>query len=268
TERTLASVDGLITFSEHVAHRHAVGYFGFDSARIRIIRHAATDLREDLPCLPADRRGAPDSRRAAAESLRRHANARSWSYLRGFPFESVPYVAVSTQDRPTKNISLVVEAVQRLIRRNYYDIKLLMTTIIDEVDAPDCLLPAALQEANLQLDAVSMPDLPAMEHAAFYHCAAVTVHPSLFEGGDTAFPFAESVSVGTPCLMARGPHTNELSESYPELASWIFDPYDAGALAQLIRDTIASRDAVLTKQLACFERMKRRTWAQVADEYA
>jgi glycosyltransferase involved in cell wall biosynthesis len=268
TEYMLGRADNVITFSRHVAERHVTGIFGTSPARIRIIPHAPSDLGPDAPFVAGDRRRTEDSRRKAATHLRRHAGQRKWEFLSSFPFEEVTYVAVSTRDRPTKNIPLVVEAVERLIRRNYFDVKLVMTTVVGEVDAPGCLLPSALQEADLQLDAISMPKLPKLEHAAFYHCAAVTVHPALFEGGSTAFPFAESVSVGTPCLMARGPHTDELLETVPELTPWVFNPYDADALAKLIRATILERDWVLMQQLACFSRMRKRTWAHVAAEYA
>jgi glycosyltransferase involved in cell wall biosynthesis len=265
---TLSRIDGVITFSKHVARRHVAGFFGVDSSRIRTIPHAPADLIGELSFIAPGRRRTLESRRAAADRLRCHAADRDWAYLVGFPFDDIDYVAISTQDRPTKNLPLVVDAIRRLIRRDYYDIKLFMTTILGEVGESECILPSALRDANLQLDTVSMPRLPGAVHAAFYHCAAVTVHPSLFEGGATVFPFGESVSVGTPCLMARGPHTEELLESYPELHSWVFDPYDVDGLARLIRNTIADRDAVLTEQLASYARMKSRSWAQVADEYA
>jgi glycosyltransferase involved in cell wall biosynthesis len=268
TQLTLSCTESIIAFSAHVAKRHLVELFGVNENRISVIRHAPVDLSADLPFLASNRKQTPESRRDAANCLRLHASKCGWSYLAGFPFEDINYIAVSTQDRPTKNLSLVVDSVVRLIRRDYYDIKMFMTTVLDEVGAPGCLLPAALLDANLQLDAVSMPGLPKAVHSAFYHCAAVTVHPSLFEGGDTVFPFSESVSVGTPCLMGRGPHTEEMLESYPELDRWVFDPYDADGLARLIRDTIADRDNVLTEQLKSYARMRRRTWALVAGEYA
>jgi glycosyltransferase involved in cell wall biosynthesis len=187
--------------------------------------------------------------------------------LADFPFEDVSYVAVSTQDRATKNIPIVIEAVRRLVRKEHYNVKLLMTTILVE-DEPGCTVPAALRQARLHLDALSLPRLPKAEHAAFYHCAAVTVHPALFEGGTMAFPFPESVGLGTPCLMAHGPHIEEMLESFPELEPWVFDPYDTDELTGLIRTTIENRESVLTTQLTSFERMRSRTWAQAAGEYA
>jgi len=265
--RTLRDADACITYSRHVASRHLVAHFGVDAKRITVIEHAPPDLAADLLALPANRRRTEASRRHAAERLRRHAAERGWSYLAGFPFEEVNYMAVSTQDRASKNLPLVVEVTRRLIRQHHFGIKLFTTAVVRE-NVPGCTLPDALGEARLALDFASMPDLPRAEHAAFYHCAAVTVHPSLFEGGNTVFPFSESVSLGTPCLMARGPHTEEMLGSYPELRPWVFDPYDADGLAHLIRETIGDRERVLDRQLESFERMRSRTWAQVAGEYA
>jgi glycosyltransferase involved in cell wall biosynthesis len=113
-----------------------------------------------------------------------------------------------------------------------------------------------------------LPDLPRPEHAAFYHCAAVTVHPAIFEGGAMAFPFQESVSVGTPCLVARGPHIDECLEMFPELQPWVFDPESPDALADLIRDTIHDRDQVLDQQMKIYDRMGQRGWGDVVGEFA
>jgi glycosyltransferase involved in cell wall biosynthesis len=264
---TLSRADGIITFSRHVADRHVCGLFGINSTRTTIVPHAPPDLSFNLPSLARDRRRTPESHREAADILRRHAAERDWPYLVDFPFEDVRYVAVSTQDRATKNIPIVIEAIRRLIRQEYCNLKLLMTTVLEE-DKPGCSVPAALHQARLYCDAISLPRLPRAEHAAFYHCAAVTVHPAVFEGGTMAFQFPESVGLGTPCLMAYGPHIEEMLESFPELKPWVFDPYDTDELIRLIRETIANRERVLTTQLISFERMRNRTWAQVSGEYA
>jgi glycosyltransferase involved in cell wall biosynthesis len=268
-KRNIARSDAIITFSSHVARRHAVEALGADPEQLRVVPHAPPDLAPLLPFLPQGRRRSAESRAQAAAQLRRHAASRSWSYLADFPLEHVDYIAVSTQERPSKNLSLVIEALRILVHERFGTIKLLMTTeLIDDPATPFLHSHALIREHGLMLDAVSVPRLPNPEHAALYHAAAVTVHPSFFEGGDAPFPFSESVSVGTPCLMARGPHTDELLAAHPELAPFVFDPYDAEALADAILRGIAQRDALLDVQLAVHERMRQRTWAQVAEEYA
>jgi glycosyltransferase involved in cell wall biosynthesis len=267
TQHTLTKADGVITYSRHVAEGQVERFFGTPADRITVIRHAVPDLRADLPHLAANRLRTEYSHKAAANLLRNHSAERGWTYLANFPFEDVVYVAVSTQDRPTKNYPLVVEALRRMIRRDYHNVKLLVTAAVGP-DAPIGQLSRSIHESRMELDAISVPDLPRPEHAAFYHCAAVTVHPSLIEGGHIAFPWSESVSVGTPCIVAHGPHIEELLREFPEFEAWVFDPYDVEGLIRLISETIANRDSVLARQSAIFDQMRRRTWADVAGEYA
>ena len=112
-----------------------------------------------------------------------------------------------------------------------------------------------------------MHNLPREVHAALFHAAAVTVHASFFEGIIGCLPFYESVSVGTPCLFARGPHTSELLATEPELARFTFDPYDTDGLCRLIKQTIDKRDSVLKVQAGVYARLRSRTWADTADGY-
>ncbi|WP_237214353.1 glycosyltransferase family protein [Falsiroseomonas oryziterrae] len=267
--RNLTRCDTVVTFSRHVAVRHAVDGMDAEPDRIAIVPHAPPDLSADLPFLPASRRRTPESRAEAAQLLRQHAAKRRWRYLADFPLEHVDYIAMSTQERPSKNLSAAVEAVRILVQERHGSTKLLMTTpLVSDAATPYLRIAAKVRRDGLALDALSVPGLPAAEHAALYHAAALTVHPAFFEGGDAPFPFAESVSVGTPCLMARGPHTEELLESYPSLEPFIFDPYDPEALADLIERSIPQRDAILDVQLAAYSRMQERRWATVAEEYA
>ncbi len=261
--------DAVLTFSEHVARRHVVDGFGIEAAKIRIVPHAPPDVRHTLPFLQPGRRRSAATRRAAADMLRSHAAARGWDYLAGFPFEHTTYIAVSTQERPSKNLPVVIEALRILVQERWRDLKLLMTTVVThQADTPHRRLHGLLLEHGLGLDAVSMPRLPTAVHAAFYHAAAVTIHPSFFEGGDAPFPFSESVGVSTPCLVARGPHTEELLARQPDLAPFVFDGYDARSLVDLIEDTVARRDAVLDVQEEIHARLRRRRWADVTEEYA
>ena len=170
--------------------------------------HAQPDLRPHLPFLPADGNRTTFSRNKAATLLRNQAEARGWRHLVDFPFEHVDYVVVSTQDRQTKNVVTVVDAVAQLLRHEALDLKLLMTTPI-HVGATWTPLPGRIASDGLDLDVLSLPDLPRDVHAALYHGASLAIHASFYEGGQAPFPFHEAVSVGTPCLIADGPHTRE-----------------------------------------------------------
>ena len=259
----------IVTFSAHVARQHGVERLGLDPSKMKIVPCAPYDLKPSMPFLAADRRRTPESRLQAATLLRSFARQRDWRYLSDFPLEHVDYVAVSTAERPSKNLSLVVEALRILVQDRFTGTKLLMTTTLHEdPDTPAFRCGKLIRDHGLALDALSVPVLPNSEHAAFYHAAAVTVHASFFEGVDTPLPFSESVSVGTPCIMARGPHTEEMLQRFPRLAPFVFDPYDPEALADSIQDAIARREEILDIQLSVYAQMQKRSWSRVVEEYA
>lgn len=262
----LASVDRVVTFSRHVAERQATGIFGVPPAAIRVVPHASPDLQDLLPFMK-DRRKTRESIAQAADMLRGHARAHGLLYLRDFPFEDVPYIAVSTADRVTKNLRLVAEALERLQRQERISIKVIMTALI-HFGADWTPLPGLIERAQNQFDFLSMPDLPRDVHAAFYHCAAVAVHPSIFEGGHAPFPFYEAVSVGTPCLMASGPHVAEIAELQPGFADHVFDPNDPDRLVALIRDVLDDPAPAIAHQQHLFARLSDRGWDEVATGYA
>lgn len=258
----LADGDPVITFSKHVAQRHASGIFGVAPERCHVVPHAPPQLAHLLPFLASAE--APSlSRTAAAEMLRQHADNREWTYLREFPFEEVTYFVVSTQDRPNKNLQVVIEAVRILIRRDLLDVKLIVTAGIH----PGLPLDLLLGEHGLRHDVISMPFLPDDIHAALFHCAALAIHPSVFEGGRAPFPFSEAVSVGTPCVMADGPHVQELISAVPELRDAVFNPYDPEELAQLIKSALQERVTLLEHQASLLQTISERNWGQVAADY-
>jgi len=113
-----------------------------------------------------------------------------------------------------------------------------------------------------------MTDLPRDVHAAFYHCAALTVHPSIFEGGLGPFPFYESVSVGTPCLFADGPHVREFVGHEPMLTPYVFDPNDVAGLRALVVSTLANREGALADQAEVLKNLSGYGWKDVAAAYA
>lgn len=262
----LSSAAGVVTFSDHVAREQVAGLFGFPSERTTICPHAAPDLGPLLPFVEAGRRTS-GSIAKAADLLRRECSARGSRYLADFPFEQVAYVAVSTQDRVTKNIQLVARALDVLLRERRKDIKVLTTAPL-HFSEHWAVLPQVVEERLSQFDLVSIPDLPRDVHASFLHCAAMVVHPSIFEGGHAPFPFYEAVSVGTPCIMAKGPHIEELAVSEPGIRDFCFDPNDSDGLANMICDVLDRRAEALHAQLEIYRRLQRNNWASVAAIYA
>lgn len=264
--RTLRGASRIITFSRHVAVNQAEAEYGVPAAKVRIVPHAPPDLRPQLPFLRV-RHGDRASRARAGALLRDHAQRKGHAFFTNYPFEDTPYAVVSTQDRTTKNIVAVARALRRLVREEFEDLFVITTAPI-HYGATWTLLPQYLSDSGLQHHLISLSGLPRDVHAALYHCAAVTVHPSLFEGGLGPFPFYESVSVGTPCLMALGPHVRELLEDEPDLTPFTFDPDDDIFLAKLIKQTLIMREDALRTQQSVYYRLLLRSWADASAAYA
>jgi glycosyltransferase involved in cell wall biosynthesis len=264
-DQRLRSFDRIITFSRHVAENHVKALFDVADDRIHVIPHAPPSLEGVLPFIKGRER-TQESRTRAADLLRQHCAQRGWDYLIDFPFEEARYIAISTQDRVTKNIRIAADAVERLVRRDRVDFKLMMTASL-HLDVRWMPLPETIERSQLQREVLSMNDLPRDVHAAFYHCAELAVHPSIFEGGLGVFPYYEAVSVGTPCIMAAGPHVTEFVNEVPEMARYVFDPNDADALAAMILNVSSNRGEVMDIQKRVFERLRKKHWGEVAAAY-
>lgn len=264
--RTLRGASRVITFSRHVAVSQAQAEYGIPPDKLRVVPHAPPDLLPQLPFL-SERRGNSISRARAGALLRSHARNKNRFFFSDYPFEDTRYIVVSTQDRTTKNLIVVARALQRLIRDDLKDLFVITTAPI-HYGANWTLLPQYLTDMGLESHFISLPALPREVHAALYHCAAVTVHPSVFEGGRGPFPFYESVSVGTPCLMATGPHVNELLEDEPTLSPFTFEPDDDVSLAKMIRETVEMREKVIQVQQDAYDRLLSYGWPNVAAAYA
>ncbi len=124
----------------------------------------------------------------------------------------------------------------------------------------------AILKKALWFDIISIPRVPRDIHRLLYRFAALTIHPSFFEGG-FPFVFAESVGAGTPCLLARNA---AVAEVFPdnEAAAFTFDPYlSPESLAVTIKNALANRAEILRQQQAILDRMAARSWSDVATEY-
>ena len=262
----LEHAQGAITFSDHVAAQHLADLFDFPRGEVSVVAHAPPNLRPLLPANAGSNK-TEEALRAAGDLLRAEAERRNWHYLRDFPFEEVPYIAISTQDRVTKNVQLAARSLQILLRERRKNLKLLMTAPL-HFHQNWTVLPSVVEENLSQFDVVSVPDLPRDVHAAFLYCAAIAVHPSIFEGGHAPFPFYEAASVGTPCLIAKGPHVSELAMSEPEILDYCFEPNDAEGLADRILDVLGRSDEVVGRQKELLGRLGARDWSHVAEAYA
>ena len=126
------------------------------------------------------------------------------------------------------------------------------------------LLPV-LHELNIERDVLILPHVPESVLAALNARAALSINPSLFEGG-FPFTFGEACSVGTPSVMADIPVTREYVDG--ALANkMLFDPYDKDDAVVKIKWALRNRSELLDMEKDLFVRLAKRSWSDVAEEY-
>lgn len=278
-------MDRLVCFSEHVKQVHGVDFFGAREDQVRVIPHAPFDYFDfarpgfeaaaKTLSLGPIQTAADLTRSAAADIVRHHIRNQvdgyfcqiGASYIRpvlaSMAYEDMDFVLISSRNRPHKNFLTALQAIEHLIRDQYSSIKAMTTSPLDLTsDEP---VSRYIVEHKLHQDLLSINHLPAHVHAALYRLAAVTVHPSPFEGG-FPFTFPESLSMGTPIIMARGPAVEEFLTK-GELDAYCFEPSSPLDLARRIDAVLGDREAYMARQLETLERQKLRTWRNIADEY-
>lgn len=178
------------------------------------------------------------------------------------PFGELPYIFLSTQNRPHKNMRLAAEALQILIRRKYEGI-IGLTTALIEIRGQSEFEKYLLKE-KLNGSFLSLGKLSDEAHFLAYRFAVATVHTSPFEG-NFPLPFAESVSCGTPCLVAYSPAYDEFICG-SEREHVFFKP-NAANLAERIAYVCSNRAEILDVQRQILGRMCNNTWDGFANSY-
>lgn len=264
-ERLVPSAAAVVSYDEYVQSAHVVEGLGIDAARTRVIRNA--------PMRPTTPDVAAASRSAAAAVLARHfadavpaardavVRARN-AWLAEFPFSEVPFLFVSSQIRPHKNYENLIEAYLIVLRRFDVPVKLFYTGRM--TDAPPSMREL-IERERVGQDVVSVPHLPPRVLDAFYRLAALSVVPTLFEGG-FPFPFTESMSVGTPVVMSSIPVTRrEVPEAL--VSRMLFDPFRPEDMARVIAWGVEHAGELAALQKPLYDRLNARTWEGVASEY-
>ena len=273
--------DRLISFSNYVALAHGVKGLKLPAEKIKVVPHAPLDyleynakfLEKELGYTPANfadlkRSDAADILRGwlgSSESMYLDAAMalQLRSYMANYPYEEVDFVFCSTMNRPHKNVSTLLNSVVD-VRNEYAPLKLILSAPVDTASVEP--VGALIRKTRSHIDVLSINHTPNHIHACLYRLAAVTVHPSPFEGG-FPFTFSESLSMGTPIILARGPAVNEFLTD-EEIEAYCFEPSSSEDLQKRIKYVLANRDSYLAMQLKTLERQKRaRNWTDVAREY-
>jgi len=184
-------------------------------------------------------------------------------YLCGFDFSDVRFALFTSQARSHKNLLQLVRTWEVLLRKEYCGAKLILTGRLS--DEPRVL--EYIHAHRLQFDVLEISGVPSEILAALNMLAAISINPTLFEGG-FPFTFSEAFSVGTPSIMSRIPAVLEQVHD-PELQdAMLFDPYDSESMSERIRWALANRSRLLEMQRPLYDEMARRDWTVAASEYA
>ncbi len=97
-----------------------------------------------------------------------------------------------------------------------------------------------------------------------YLGAAGTIVPSLYEQG--SFPIYESIGLGTPVACSNIPPLREQCAGFGA-AMLHFDPLDAGAVRDAMKELLAHRAEYAEAQRAAAKRCWTRTWSSVAEQW-
>lgn len=256
--RLAARADAFAAYSADVIRRH-VSHLAPGARVVALIRHAPMDYYGMLyDGVPAERAAAT---RVVDAALHFHgckaARLAQRSWLARMSLGDVPYLFISSQNRPHKNLLGLLRAFVVLLRVKRISLKLVTTGQLDQVPEVEKFV----QEQQLEDDVIALPDVDPATHAAVYRLATLTVCPTLFEGG-FPFVFSESVSVGTPVILSRIACVEEmLSPADRDLMT--FDPLDPEALAEAIALALAGRQMLIARQRELLDEQRRRTWTTV-----
>jgi glycosyltransferase involved in cell wall biosynthesis len=157
---------------------------------------------------------------------------------------------------------MLVRLIERLNRDEKRNVRLILTGKPEH----DRYLNEYISEHKLEAFVLSAHDLSSELLAAFNACAALSITPTLFEGG-FPFTFCEAYSVGTPSILSDIPVIREvLNDHRSELVSrTLFNPYDLEDLVQKAGWALDNRALLYTLQEELFESFP--TWEQVAETY-
>jgi glycosyltransferase involved in cell wall biosynthesis len=259
----VTNASATISYSEFVREEHVIRCLDVPPKKAHVVRHATPDTDDPAYENPSFAR----DERLLTDYLQSKPAVRSWSSAvtggmpQHLPLARIPYLLVSSQIRPHKNVSNMIRAFEILLRRHDVDCKLVLTG--DLRGWPD--LQTQITSRGLEFDVLSLPSVPHAAHVALYRRAALTVVPTLFEGG-FPFCFAEGMAVGTPAVMSRIPVTEETVP--PELEGlMLFDPYDPEDIAEKSLAAVHNRESLYQKQLPLYEHLANRTWDVLVDEY-
>lgn len=260
--RTIRAGDYFVTYSEHVKWSTLVARYGIPEEAVTVIPHAPNTLNRFLEFEGFSNPEVASNQYCRSLLLSAVRRGTNLDYTATFRNDEVKFLFYASQFRPNKNVITLLRAYEYLLRKRYMGHKLILTGHPDRF--PE--VQHFVREHRLQNDVIFVCGLSVCELAAFYKLADLAVNPTLSEGG-CPFTFAEALSVGTPVVMSDIPVTREVLTDTALREVTFFNPYDWRDCAYRIEWALNHRDELLAIQDPVFQRLKERTWADVAAEH-
>ncbi|WP_454621622.1 glycosyltransferase [Bradyrhizobium cenepequi] len=261
-EKTIQGGDQFVTYSLDVKQRTLVERYGVPPETISVIPHGVNRLDDLVKISGLSNADAVTDAFCAKLLGSALEKATITSNAARFASPGIKFIFYASQFRPNKNVLTLLRAYDHLLKRRYLPHKLIMTG--NPYGLPE--IAKFIEQHNLEDDVLCLQGLSDRELAACYRLAALSVNPSLSEGG-CPFTLTESLSVGTPVVMARIAVTEEVVTD-PELRDlMLFDPYSWKNMAGKIEWALCNRAQLLQKQRALYDQLTKRSWTNVVDEY-
>jgi glycosyltransferase involved in cell wall biosynthesis len=278
----LSRADKIITQSRNNKYNKIIRPFNVDPERVAVCHVAAPDhYPKYLKSFSENQIKKPETLREAAEIVRREMHWRSistgrhkeyarvgtqYDKLADFDFENKKFILISTQNRPYKNLKFLIDILPKITRQFEDEVYFFFTAAFDFQDSEDSIVKK-LMKARLTHRVFSIPRLPNKVHAAIYHCATLTVHPSLAEGGAGSYPFMEGMMMGTPGLTASGEHTEEGKLLHPDYDRVVYTSNARLEAVEKILKILRDPEAAYKYQKPIFDAHRAWTWRKAAMVY-
>lgn len=261
-EDAIENGDRFVTYSEDVKQHTLVEHFNVDPGRVAVARHGANRLDHLVQVSGfADNDAATDALSAVHlwSSFSKAMNNRQAEW---FASQHAGFLFYASQIRPNKNVLTLLKAYYYLRSQKGLPYRLVLTGDLDQSPA----VRQFVDKRHLHNDVLFVRGLSEVELASCYRLATLSINPSLAEGG-MPFTFTESVSVGTPVIMADIPVTREILVEEKVARATLFDPFDFRALAAKIESALEQKGDLLALQSDFYSRvLVGRTYRDVVEE--
>lgn len=176
------------------------------------------------------------------------------------------YMAFPSQNRPNKNLILLLKALKE-VNESGYSLTLVTTGRMGDVHAT-----RKFCEKNAHLPIIEIGDLSSRDLFCLYKYSDIVVCPNLIEGMGISGQALEALKIGgIPVVHAKTLGVEELLEKIGMTMdtadlNWV-DLDDSHGMAQKIIDVLQNPEKCVQKQKEIIKAFERITWHDVADEY-